>query len=352
MNPRPAANIADLRTSDHALKVRSSKEAITPKRIAITAITVRTTIDFTDAPKKNIVVCKFEVLGRARTVTVLVLLWFVSDDAAAGMPFYTDDPGVTDLGTLHVELSNELDVLQSVQYPDLRQNTATVKVNLGLPYGIEFDIDAPYIAIDRSAGSPNARGIGDTNLGLKWSLRESSAVSREPGFAVSFYTEFPTGNAQKELGSGLTDYWLNFISDLALSNRTRLDVNVGILFAGNTSTGVVGIGTTRGRVYVGGLSLTHDVSSRFSLGGEIYGGTADRAGLDRTQLQALFGAQYLAREGMTLSLGVLSGTFPASPRLGAVMGIALDFPLTASTKRDAATRHIRTVVADSDHLGN
>jgi hypothetical protein len=257
---------------------------------------------------------------------LLLLACLGSGPALAQMPFLTDDPGVAEPGMLHVEISNELDSLQSMQYPDLRQNTANFRVNFGLPLGLELDIDAPYITIDRASVARDSHGVGDTNLGVKWNIRDVSPDSRKPGFAVSFYTEFPTGDARQELGSGLTDYWLNFIAELPVTERTRFNVNLGILFAGNTSTGVVGIATTRGQVYVGGLSMQHDLSTRLSVGGEVFGGISDTSGLDRTQLQAMLGAQYTIHDGVTLCLGVTAGTYTASPRLGAVIGIAVDFP--------------------------
>jgi hypothetical protein len=264
--------------------------------------------------------------NRARWVGYVAVGCLAASHAFAQMPFYTDDPGVADPGMLHVEVSDEIDALQSMQYPDLRQNTVTLRFNIGLPHGLEFDLDAPYIAIDRSSDSRSSRGVGDTNLGFKWNLRDVSPGSHLPGFAVSFYTEFPTGDARQELGSGLIDYWLNFISQLPLSDSTRVNVNAGILFAGNTSTGVVGIETTRGHVYAGGLSVIHDFSSRLSVGGEVYGGISGSPGLDRTQLQTMLGAQYAIRERVTLCLGFVAGTFTASPRFGGVIGIAVDFP--------------------------
>jgi hypothetical protein len=257
---------------------------------------------------------------------LLLLALLSSPPALAQMPFLTDDPGVAESGMLHIEISNELDSLQSLQYPDLRQNTANFKANFGLPHGLEFDIDAPYITIDRASNTRNSQGIGDTNLGVKWNIRDVSPDSRRPGFAVSFYTEFPTGNARQELGSGVTDYWLNFITQLPVSDHTRFNLNMGILFAGNTSTGVVGIETKRGQVYVGGLSLQHDINDRLSVGGEIFGGVSDSSGLNRTQLQALVGAQYAIHDGVTLCFGLTTGAYTASPRLGALIGIAIDLP--------------------------
>ena len=119
---------------------------------------------------------------------------------------------------------------------------------------------------------------------------------------------------------------MNFILQEPLSDKTRFNINLGVLFAGNTSTGVVGIQTRRGHVYTGGISLLHDLSPRLTLGGELYGGISDSAGLDRTQLQAMFGAQYAVRNGMTFCLGILGGKYGATPRIGGQLGVSIDFP--------------------------
>src|SRR6266853_6985067 len=84
---------------------------------------------------------------------------------AAQLPFYTDDPAVTERGKWHFEFFNEFDVLQ-LQYPNLRQNTANYKLNYGLPYNLELDVDAPYLSIFRAIGTLTSTGMGDTNVGL------------------------------------------------------------------------------------------------------------------------------------------------------------------------------------------
>ncbi len=270
-------------------------------------------------------------MPRFQQLATLSLL-FISGPALAQMPFYTDDPAVTEPGTLHLEAFDELDALQSSQFPDLRQNTANLKVNVGLPHGLELDVDAPYLAIYRTAGVASSRGVGDTDFGIKWSLRETAPQTRLPAVAVSFYVEVPTGDTRQELGSGLTDYWLNFAVQQPLSERTRFNVNLGVLFAGNTSTGVVGIETTRGHVFTGGISLLHDLNSRLTVGGEVYGGIADSDGLDRTQLQGLLGLQYVIRSNMTICLALVGGMYAASPKIGGQLGIALDFPVLGFLK--------------------
>ncbi|HWF09821.1 MAG TPA: transporter [Bryobacteraceae bacterium] len=244
----------------------------------------------------------------------------------AQLPFYTDDPAVTEPGKFHFEFFNEIDGLQRPQYPSLRQNTANWKLNYGLPHKLELDIDAPYLAIFRVTGTPASTGAGDTNLGIKWNFHEESKSSRLPAMGTSLYIEFPTGDERQQLGSGLTDYWLNFALQKSLPMKSRINVNVGYLFAGNTSTGVLGITTTRGHVYTGGFSALHDFTPRLTLGGELYGGFTENGDLGRTQLQALLGGQYALRDGATVNFGILGGKYIATPRIGAQIGFSVDFP--------------------------
>src|SRR5277367_1925087 len=71
----------------------------------------------------------------------------------AQMPFYTDDPAVTQTRTLHVEIFDEYDGLQSSQFPAERQNTANFKVNFSPLNRFELDLDVPYLTIQRASGS-------------------------------------------------------------------------------------------------------------------------------------------------------------------------------------------------------
>jgi hypothetical protein len=245
---------------------------------------------------------------------------------AAQLPFYTDDPAVTGKGKVHFEFFNEYDFLQDEQFPNLRQNTANYKVNCGLPFNLELDFDTPYLAILRAVGTPSSIGMGDVNLGIKWNFHKESPTSRVPAFGVSFYTEIPTGDSSQELGSGLVDYWLNFMVQKSLSSKTRVNANLGYLFAGNTVTGVVGIDTKHGQVFTGGLSALHDFTSRLALGAEMYGGYSTNSQLGRSQLQGLVGGLYTIREGLAISFGVIGGKYVASPRIGLQVGFSVDFP--------------------------
>src|SRR5258708_1632884 len=124
-------------------------------------------------------------LGPMHRLALLLLLLLFTEllhakSALGQLPFYTDDPEVTERGKWHFEFFNELDALQSSQYPDLRQNTANFKLNYGLPHNLEFDVDSPYLSVSRASGVHSSKGVGDTNLGLKWELHKASQDSRLP----------------------------------------------------------------------------------------------------------------------------------------------------------------------------
>jgi hypothetical protein len=161
---------------------------------------------------------------------------------------------------------------------------------------------------------------------MKWRFHQNSARSHIPSLAASLYIEFPTGNVRQQLGSGLHDYWLNAIAQEPFSDKTRLTANLGYLFAGNTSTGVLGVQTARGQVLTGGLSMLHDFTPRLSLGMEAYGARGDTTGLGKDQLQFLAGGSRQLRNGLSFTFAVLGGKYDASPRIGGQLGFTVDFP--------------------------
>lgn len=262
----------------------------------------------------------------ARIATLLLGTFSVTAPLPAQLPFYTDDPAVTEAGKWHFEFFNEFDDLQHPQFPNLRQNTANYKLNYGLPHNLELDLDAPYLSIYRALQTPSSTGAGDTNLGIKWEFHKESKSDHLPALGASFYVEFPTGDASQQLGSGLIDYWLNFITQKSITDKTRINGNAGYLFAGNTSTGVLGITKVRGHVFAGGVSLLHDFTPRLTLGGEVFGGFSNNGNLARSQLQALVGGTYAIRNGLAFSFGLLGGRYVASPLIGGQIGFSVDFP--------------------------
>ena len=115
------------------------------------------------------------------------------------------------------------------------------------------------------------------------------------------------------------------VAQKTLPKDTKLRANAGVLFAGNNSTGLVGITSSRGKVYTAGASLIKDFSPKLSLGAEATGAWTSDVDLGARQLTFLIGGKYALRDNFLRDFGLLGGKWEGSPRLGAVIGYSIDF---------------------------
>jgi len=260
-------------------------------------------------------------------IVILTFLFLSASHVHAQIPFYTDDADTTEKGKFHFEFFNEHDWLQKSSLPGKTQNTTNFTLNYGLTDRIELGINAPILNISNTHQSLLGRqsGFGDTQLGVKVKLRDERVSSRLPAVSVVFYVELPTGSTRKQTGSGLLDYWLYGVFQKSLTKRTKARLNGGILFAGNSSTGLIGIEGTRGQVFTANGSLVRDFTPRLQLGAELFGGVTNNFNLTRGQLEAQIGGSYSIMDNLAVTFGVLTGRFPASPRAGFHLGFAYDF---------------------------
>lgn len=258
------------------------------------------------------------------TVSLVTLL---GSNVFGQQPFYTDDADVTPKGRFHLEFSNEFDVLQRSAFPNRKQNTADIELDYGLLEGLEIGVESPLLTIFNAPdGTVPARvsGIGDTNLSLKYNFHQEREKSRMPAVAIAFNLELPTGDTRRQLGSGLSDFYMNGILQKSLTKRTKLRVNGGILFSGNETTGVIGI-KTRGTVFTGGGSLVRQFNPKLQLGVELTGALARNLQLGKGQLQTLWGGNYQFKNNVSFDFGLVAGRFVASPRAGIQLGLSIDF---------------------------
>jgi hypothetical protein len=246
--------------------------------------------------------------------------------AGAQQPFFTDDADVAEYRHWHLETNNEYDLLPHSSYPNLGQDTQTIKFSYGLFRNCELGMDFPLIAIFRAShsGLGTPFGLGDTDFSIKYNFHRESSASRWPAITVSLNIEPPTGDERRQLGSGLIDYYLNGIYQKTLSPRNTLRVNAGTTFAGNTLTGVVGI-KTRGTIFTGGASFTRQFTKKLDLGAEVYGGYTVNLSLGRGELQQQLGGNYEIRKNLTIDFGVIAGQAVGSPHYGFQLGFSKDF---------------------------
>jgi len=256
----------------------------------------------------------------------LALVVLSVPQAQAQSPFFTDDADVGDGHHFHLEANIEYDELPNQSFPNLRQQTHTIKFSYGLFHNIEVGMDFPLLIIFNDAGSRrgNPFGLGDTDYSIKYNFRKETEGSKWPALTASLNIEPPTGNSKLQLGSGLIDYYLNGILQKTLSPRNTLRANAGATFAGNTLTGAVGI-KTRGTIFTGGSSLTHQFTRKFDLGVEVFGGYTANLSLGRGELQEQVGGNYEIRKGLTLDFGAIAGQAVGSPHYGVQVGFSKDF---------------------------
>jgi len=266
------------------------------------------------------------LLGIRFLLLLLVIFAFGTVLARSQQPFYTDDTDVAAQGKFHFEFSNQFDLLHPSSFPNLKQNTASFELAYGLFEDIEVSIEAPLLTIFNTRGfSPRTvAGVGDTNFAVKYNFRQEQENSRLPAITVSFNLELPTGDTSRQLGSGIADYAFNGILQKSLTERTKWRVNGGTIFSGNTLTGAVGI-KERGLVFTGGTSLVRQWTPRLNLGAEITGALSRNPDLGGGQLQVQAGGNYALRDNLTLDFGLVAGRFSASPRIGAQLGVSVDF---------------------------
>ena len=259
-------------------------------------------------------------------IFALALTLVVAATAAAQQPFVTDDSDTTSKHRFHFEFSNEFDLLQHSSFPSTKQNTADFELDYGLSDRVEFGVEVPLLTIINAGRTipGTVSGIGDTNLSLKYNFLSEHEKSRLPAMAIAFNLELPTGDTRRQLGSGLTDFYVNGILQKSITTKIKLRLNGGILFSGNETTGVVGI-KARGAVFTWGGSLVKEFCPKLRLGAELTGAVESNLQLGKGQLQTLVGGNYQFRRNASFDFGIVGGKLAASPRAGMQLGLSIDF---------------------------
>lgn len=239
---------------------------------------------------------------------VLLLLALGAATAKAQQPFVTDNSDVTPKRKFHLQIGNEYDILQRSSYPALRQNTASFELDYGLFEDVEIGFSVPLITILNShiVTPKNVSGLSDSTLHLKYNFHKERENSRIPALTISAIIQFSTGDVTKQLGSGLTDYYINGILQKSVTPKTTFRLNGGILFAGNEQSGALGI-KAHGRVFTAGGSLVKQFSPKLQLGVELTGALQNNFQLGKGQLQAMFGGNYQCKKNASFDFGIIGG---------------------------------------------
>lgn len=256
--------------------------------------------------------------GRRRAGAVLALAAGLAASARAQAPFVTDDAGTTPARRLHLELFAVGSDLPDADHPASAQRTLVSSLALGLSGSVEIGFDWPWIGI-RSDGAGDVAGGGDLNLYLKWRWLEPAG--RRPALALVGAVEMPTGDESKGLGSGVRDETLNAVAEWTGVHGLDLRANLGVVFAGNSLTGRVGL-TSDSRIGTIGLSVTAE-RERFAVGGELSGAVGRLLGERTREVRVQAGTRLALGRRWALGLALQRGWY-AAPPWQAALGVIVD----------------------------
>ena len=262
--------------------------------------------------------------SRLALVVLTVLAWCgAAPPAGAQQPFLVDDAEVTPARGWHIELSSQVDVLRAAARPARWQNVFEWEVNYGAGARVELAALLPVVSLvsDTAGRRTTAHGAGDATLAAKWRITRDPASAH--ALALSATLEVPSGSQRRGLGSGLVDYGLNLVSQHHVHPRLTVRANGGVVLAGNTQTGAVGI-RERGTVLTTGASVVTPLGTAVQVGGELTLAWSQKTALGGSAIGWQLGTNITVRPGVTVDAGLLGGWFAASPRVGVQIGMSAD----------------------------
>ncbi|MDB5365576.1 MAG: hypothetical protein JWM77_1503 [Rhodospirillales bacterium] len=195
-----------------------------------------------------------------RTCCAVALVLAVSAPAAAGPPFFTDDPQPPELGHFEINIA-----AQGVRHSGGREGFVPgVDANYGATPDLQLHL-AAGLATQKSNGQAAVYGYGDTELGAKFRFLHQEEI----GWDVAAYpiVVLPSGDARRGLGAGHT--------------RTLLPLWVQKDFGDWSTFGGGGYwinpGAGNKNYWVAAWALLRRIDDRLSLGGELFHQTSGGA---------------------------------------------------------------------------
>ena len=172
-----------------------------------------------------------------KILSILIFISIFTGTAFAAHPLITDDTGTQGKGKFQLEINGEFG-----RDTDKSVTQSTAPAATALTYGIIDPVDViigiPYVWTNArdSDTTSSQEGFGDAAISVKWRLYEKDGWS----FALKPGLTIPTGDKDKQLGTGKMTYSLFFITTKELKpwafhlnlgyigNENKLDQRVSL----------------------------------------------------------------------------------------------------------------------------
>jgi hypothetical protein len=238
----------------------------------------------------------------------------LSSQAFAAIPLITDDTGTQGKGKFQLELFGE--------YASDKEEIVTNKnsnFSATLTYGIIDPVDiiltVPYASwrTENSESAAKGNGIGDMSFEAKWRFYEKDGFSfaLKPGFT------FPTGDHEKDLGTGKMTYHLFVIASKEM-NPWAFHINLAYIRNENKED-------DRKNIWHASLAATVDVMKNLKLVGDLGVESNPERSSTNPPAYLLGGLIWSLRENFDIGLGVKGGLTKPEPDIAIRGGITWRF---------------------------
>jgi len=247
-----------------------------------------------------------------KRIMSLVFLMFIlfCGTVWACRPLTVDDCPPIDKGKIGIETG-----ISSLKAPDYDSNlTEVTSIKYGLLNNVDIGIDLPYLNYTLT-GAQNVAGLGDATIKTKINL--IPLENNFAGLSVTAGAKFGSGDANKGLGSGTTDYVINSIFTKE-SNKIKMHLNFGYTMIGQVA------GKTLRNVVNYGWAFELPMFADLNLLGEVYGSTNPDPTSDLNPLVATVGANKEVFSGLTADAGLSVGLNDAAAQNIFMIGLTAE----------------------------
>lgn len=241
-------------------------------------------------------------------ILLICLTLPLSSSAYAARPLTTDDTGTVEKGTFQLETG--FNFVRQDNHD--KEFNPSVTLTYGLFERMDLGVGSGYLFVHPAEGKKK-NGFADTELKIKYRVMDEKGWL--PSFALTFgKLKIPTGSETKGLGSGETDFGVNFIFTKTLSKRLVLHVNAGYMYIGKH-----GVNNEFNYSVAGQLIM----SDKWALVGEIVGVNNFNGRKGDDPFSGLLGTYYLITDTIIWDGGVEIGMSKAVPDFRLTTGLTI-----------------------------
>jgi hypothetical protein len=232
--------------------------------------------------------------------------------ARAGHPLGTEDAGTLGRGNVEVEFNAE-----SARGGDGSRDASIGNVyTLGISPRLDFVLSFGYHFVKPDARTERVRGMGDTDVTLKWAAWRGKG--RIPTVGLKAGATLPTGDESRGLGHGRACALYTLIADWEI-DRLLLHANAGNTFVERP----IGSHDRDDRAHLS-LAVEYSLSERWTAVGEYQ--WEKNIGASGPAVSELMAGGKVSLPGeVTLDAGVRWGTTGTSANVAYLAGITLGF---------------------------